>query len=153
MTCHLHCIRDIGSYVCIFFKSSCRMFSSVPDPDSVSFIMSVLTLWLSEVRSIWFMSVSKRKWLICDSRRKAGKSEMAGSDTLWAVTCICLFEVFAEHSSAWFPDKRKICSDTFVLEQALQTADYSTSQSSVSTAAWTNWINLSPTKWELCYCH
>lgn len=140
--------------LCVFFKSRCRMFSSVPDPDSVSFIMSALALWPSEVRSLWFMSVSKRRWLICDSGREAGKPAMAGNDTLWTVSRICLFEVFAEHSSAWFPDKWKdLFRDTFVLEQALQTADYSTSQSFVSTVAWTNWINLSPTKWELCYSH
>lgn len=38
--------------LCIFFKSSCWMFSGVPDPDSVSFIVSVLALWPSDVRSL-----------------------------------------------------------------------------------------------------
>lgn len=83
-----------------------------------------------------------------------GKPAMAGNDTLWTISRIRSFEVFAEHSSAWFPDKRKdLFRDTLVLEQALQTADYSTSQSFVSTIAWTNWINLSPTKWELYSSH
>lgn len=57
--------------LCIFFKSSCWMFNGVPDPASVSFIVSVLALWPSEVHSLWFMSVSKRRWLICDSRRES----------------------------------------------------------------------------------
>lgn len=79
---------------------------------------------------------------------------MAGNDSSWTVSRICPFEEFAEHSSAWFPDKWKDSfKDTFVLEQALQTADYSTSQSFVSTRAWANWINLSPTKWDLYYSH
>lgn len=101
-----------------------------------------------------FMPVSKRRWLICDSRWKAGKPAMAGNDTSWTVSRICLFEVFAEHSSARFPDKWKNSfRDTLVLEQALQTADYRTSESFVSTVPWTNWINLSPTKRELYYSH
>lgn len=75
---------------------------------------------------------------------------MAGNDTSWT----CLFEVFAEHSSARYPDKWKTSfKDTLVLEQALQTADYHTSESFVSTVPWTNWINLAPTKWELYYSH
>lgn len=49
---------------------------------------------------------------------------MAGNDTLWTVSRICLFEVFTEHPPAWFPDKWKdLFADTLVLEQALQTAD------------------------------
>lgn len=136
MTCHLHCIRS--SELCIFSKSSCWMLSWVPDADSV--IMSLLALWPCEVRSLWFMSVSKRRWLIRDSRWEAGKPAMAENGTSWTVSRVSSFEVFAEHSSAWFPDKWKDSfKDTLVLEQALQTADCA-SQSFVSTIAETNWI-------------
>ena len=79
---------------------------------------------------------------------------MAGSDTSRTVSRICSFEVFAEHSCAWFPDKWKASfRDTLVLEQALQTADDSTSQSFVSTVAWTILTKLSPTMWELYHSH
>lgn len=60
---------------------------------------------------------------MCDSRWEAGKPAMAGSGTSWTVSRICLFEVFAEHSSARFPDKWKdLFKDTLVLEQALHNA-------------------------------
>ncbi len=116
--------------LCVFCKSSCWLLSSVPHPDSISVIMSALGLWLSAVRFLRFMSVSKRRWLICDSRWEAGTPATAGNDTSWTISRLCLFEVFAEHSSARSPNKWKDpLRDTFVLEQALQTADYSTSQS------------------------
>lgn len=151
--CHSQCIREVWSYA-FSLNQSCWLFCSVPDSDSVSVVVSLLRLWPSEVRSVWFTSVAETRWLICDSRWEAGKPAMAGNDTSWTVSRICSFEVFAEHPSACFPDKWKdLFKDTFVLEQALQTADYSTLQSFVSTMAWTNWINLSPTKWELFCSH
>lgn len=96
---------------------------------------------------LWFMSVSKGEminmWL------QVGSSE-ASDNWGWHfmdLSRICLFEVFAEHSPAWFPDKWKDpFKDTLVLEQALQTADCSILQSFVSTTGRTNWINLSPIK-------
>lgn len=83
MTCHLHHIREVRS--CAFFSKSSRwMFSRVPDADSV--IMSLLALWPCEERSHWFMSVSKRRWLIRDSRWEAGKPAMAENGTSWTVS-------------------------------------------------------------------
>ena len=66
---------------------------------------------------------------------------MTENGTSWTVSRICFFEVFAEHSCSWFPDKWKdLSKDTLVLEQALQTAGC-TSQTFVSTIGG---INLSP---------
>lgn len=135
--------------LCIFSKSSCWLFSSVPDLDSVT--MSVLRLWSTEVCSLWFMSVSKRRWLISDSRWEAGKPAMAGNDTSWTVSRNCLFEVFCWAFLCVVSWQMERGIQRPVLKQALQTAG--TLQPFVSTVVWTNWINLSPTKWELYYSH
>lgn len=106
MTCHLCFITQVRSHA-LPLNQAGGFSAASPNADSVSAISPRQPLLLSEVCSLWIMSVSKSRWLICDSRWEAGKQAMAENGTSWTVTHICLFEVFAEHSSAWFPDKWK----------------------------------------------
>lgn len=126
ITSHLH-----WSYA---FSVNPALFINAPDYDSVPVTSCQWCsfLWPSEVHSLGFVTVSKRRWLIRDSRWEAGKPVTAGNDTSLTVSHFCLFEVFAEHSSVWFPDKWKdLFKDALGFVQVLQTADCSTLKSFV----------------------
>lgn len=60
------------------------------DPDSVSALSRQCFLRTSEVCSLWFMSVSKRRWLICDCRREAGEPAIAGNNISRTVPLLVL---------------------------------------------------------------
>lgn len=88
---HVTCAVSEILELFFFSKSSCWLSAGSL---VLILLLSVLGLWQSEVLSLWFMSISKRRWLMCDSRWEARKSVMAGNDTSWTVSCNCLFEVF-----------------------------------------------------------
>lgn len=123
-------------------KISCQVFSCVPGvPIFFIFVLSERHRGSPAVWSAFSLSHVSFKEEMINVRLQVGGREataMAENGTSWTVSRICSFEVFAEHSSAWLPDKWKdLFKDTLVLKQAIQTADC-TSQSFVSTWTGTN---------------
>lgn len=107
--------------------------------------------------TLWFRSVSKRRWLICDLRWGAGKLGTAANDSSWTVSAKCLFEDFFFflterflRMGSWQTEKR---IQRHFLKQVLQTAGCSTLQSFVPAVVWTNWRNPSSKEGELSDSH
>lgn len=137
--------------LCIFCKSSCWLFSSVPDSDSASVIMSVLVSGCLKCVSFWFLSVSKRRWLICDSRWEVGT---LSDGWKWH------FTDRLSHLLVWSICWTFLCMVSWQMESFVQRhirfgagTSNCTSQSFVSTVAWTILTKLSPTMWEVYHSH
>lgn len=138
MTYHLHFIRGVWSYAFALNQAAgCPWFCFCHHVSARS-----LAVWSAfPLIHVTFKEEMINMWLQVGSR---GKPAMAENDTSRTVSNLLVWSICWAFLCmvSWQMEG----FDTLVLEQALQTADYSTSQSFVSTTARTNWINLSPTK-------